>query len=50
MHPDTTPSPIVTSEVYGRSSQWVLEKSATLDVKWPGVAPAKRVRSRVKWA
>jgi hypothetical protein len=36
MQPDTTPSPIVTAGVYGRSWQWVLEKSATLDVKWPG--------------
>jgi hypothetical protein len=49
MHPDTTPSPIVTSEVYGRSSQWVLEKSATLDVKWPGVAP-KTSQVESKWA
>ena len=50
MHPDTTPSPIVTAGVYGRASQQVLEKSATLEAKWPGVAPAKRVRSRLKWA
>jgi hypothetical protein len=48
MRPHITPSPIVTAGVYGRSSQEVLEKSATPDVKWPGVAPAKRVKSRVK--
>src|SRR6516162_268616 len=45
------PGPIVGIEVYGRSSQRVLEKSATyLDAKRLGVAPANRVRFSVKWA